>query len=51
MLDSMPHNLYTINMHYLRHMKDIIINFGVPRSIRCRAMERAIGIVDNFVSP
>ena len=43
MHDHIPHNLYTINMHMLRHVADAIKVLGVPRAISTRSIERAIG--------
>ena len=43
MHDGITHNLYTINMHMLRHVADAIKVLGVPRAISTRRIERAIG--------
>ncbi|KAI9245565.1 hypothetical protein BDA99DRAFT_543660 [Phascolomyces articulosus] len=49
MLNDMPHNLYTINMHMLRHLADSIEVLGTPRTISTRNIERAIGEIKAYI--
>ena len=44
MYDHVELNMYSSNMHYLRHIPAIVKQLGPLRSVSARSMERAIGM-------